>query len=73
MKNEQLSLKIGKKIRLLREDKGFSQEELAANSNMGVNSIGRIEQGKANPTLHSLNQISLAMNVDITELFNFMI
>lgn len=73
MENEQLSLKIGKKIRLLREYKEFSQEDLAIKSKMGIPSISIIERGKANPTLHSLNQIANSLEVDISELFNFTI
>lgn len=73
MENEQLSLKVGKKIKLIRECKSLSQEDLSAVSKLGVNSIGLIERGKSNPTLHSLNQIANALEIDITELFNFVI
>lgn len=73
MDNKQLSLKVGKKIKLIRESKSLSQEELAAISKLGVNSIGLIERGNANPTLHSLNQIAIALNVDIPDIFDFTI
>ncbi len=73
MDNEELTYKVGKKIKLLRENKKLSQEDLGSLSNLERNSIGLIERGKSNPTLNSLNQIAEALGVDITELFNFTI
>ena len=73
MENKELSSKIGKKIKLVRESKSLSQDDLASISGLGVNSIGLIERGATNPTLHSLNQIACALGVDIVELFNFSI
>ncbi len=73
MDNEDLINKTGKKIKLLRESQKISQEKLGQLAKLERNSIGMIERGESNPTLCSLNQIANALNVDITELFNFTI
>ena len=73
MDNENLINKTGKKIKLLRESQKISQEKLGQLAKLERNSIGMIERGESNPTLCSLNQIANALNVDITELFNFTI
>ncbi len=71
MNNKDLINKVGKKIKLLREDKKISQEVLGQLSKLERNSIGMIERGETNPTLCSLNQIATALGVDINELFDF--
>ena len=73
MDNEDLINKTGKKIKLLRESQKISQEKLGQLAKLERNSIGMIERGESNPTLCSLNQIANALNVNITELFNFTI
>ncbi len=73
MQNKQIVFKVGKKIKLIREIKKLSQENLAQLAQLERNSIGLIERGATNPTLHSLNQIACALGVDIVELFNFSI
>ncbi len=73
MNNEDLINKIGKKIKLLRENQKISQEKLGQLAKLERNSVGLIERGETNPTLCSLNQIANALEVDISELFNFTI
>lgn len=73
MNNKDLSYKVGKKIKLLRENKKMSQDELARLSSIERNSLGVIERGETNPKLYTLNQIADALEVNITELFNFTI
>lgn len=65
--------KIGTKIRILRDRKKLSQETLAEISTLERNSIGMIERGETNPTIYTLKQIADALEVEITELFNFTI
>lgn len=73
MENELFLKKLGSKIKILRNNKKYSQEGLASLSNLDRNYISLIENGKANPSIIYLKQIAHALEVDIKELFNFVI
>lgn len=49
----------------MRNNAGFSQQELADNSNVAKSTIQRIEKGELNPSIILLRNISEAMNVDL--------
>ncbi len=57
-----------KKIKELRVKNGFSQEKLSELTGLTLRTIQRIENGKTTPRGHSLEKISIALNVS-TELF----
>lgn len=73
MNNEEFLKKLGRKIRILRDDKNISQEKLALELEYDQGYLSKIETGKANPSIIYLKQIADALDVDITELFNFVI
>lgn len=60
---------IGKKIRELRKERGFSQEDFAAAAQLGRSYAGGIEQGEQNISMQSLIQIALTLDVEVGELF----
>lgn len=64
-----LQIKVGKRIREIRESKGISQQELAAKCNFEKSNMSRLEAGRVNPTLATLEKVVLALEVDIIELF----
>ena len=57
-----------KKIKELRVKNGFSQEKLSELTGLTLRTIQRIENGETTPRGHSLEKISIALNVS-TELF----
>ncbi len=61
-------VKIGKKIREIRKEKGFSQEAFAAEAQMGRTYMGRIERGEQNISIQNLIQIALTLKVEVGEL-----
>lgn len=65
--------KLGYKIRILRDKKQLSQETLADIAGLDRGHIGTIERGKIETKIYTLKQIADALEVDITELFNFTI
>lgn len=73
MNEEEFLRKVGIKIRILREMKKWSQETLAEKINSSAPYLGTIERGEQNPSLTKLKNISDALEIDITELFNFVI
>ncbi|NQU32470.1 MAG: helix-turn-helix transcriptional regulator [Bacteroidetes bacterium] len=68
MKVDQLQIKIGNRIKILRESKDISQQDLAAVCNFEKGNLSRIEAGRTNPTISTLFKISQALEVSISEL-----
>lgn len=72
MKNtkiEQIYSEIGNRIIKARNDKGISQEKLAATSSIDRSHMGFIEQGRRKPTLSTLHKITSSLDVSLEELF----
>lgn len=55
---EQLQKTVGQRIIFLREQKGWSQSDLARACNKDRQAIEIIENGKVNPTIYSLYEIA---------------
>lgn len=67
----ELTIKVGTRIRTLRKERGYTQEQLAFDANMHPAQIGHIERGVQSPTIDTLEKIIKALNVSIQEFFNF--
>jgi transcriptional regulator with XRE-family HTH domain len=61
---------LGRCLRELREDRGFSLRALAEESSLSVNTISLIENGKSTPSVTTLQKISLALQVPIGAFFH---
>ena len=70
MTKDQLNKKIGLRIVELRNQKGWSQSELARNLGKDRQALEKLENGKVNPTLYSLNQVATALDISLSELFD---
>ncbi|PZR41662.1 MAG: XRE family transcriptional regulator [Azospira oryzae] len=68
MKKEEIAKKVGKRIVQLREKKGWTQADLARACMKDRQSIERIESGNTNPTLFTLYEIAVALEIQIFEL-----
>lgn len=68
MNKEKLKKKIGQRIIDLRTKKGWSQSDLARAVEKDRQAIEKLENGKVNPTLYSLLEISKALEVSLSEL-----
>ncbi|HHV09907.1 MAG TPA: helix-turn-helix transcriptional regulator [Clostridiales bacterium] len=62
---------IGNRIRTLRNDKGFSIEELAEKADINTTHLGRIERGESIPRLDSIEKIINALGITFEELFRY--
>ena len=71
MTETQLYTLIGLRIRTLRQQKGLTQQALAYECDIEKPNLSRIENGNTNPTIKSLLKISIALDVELKELFNF--
>ena len=68
MTREKLKIELGKRIINLRENKGWSQSDLARACNKDRQAIEKLENGKVNPTLYTLLEIANALEVSLSEL-----
>jgi transcriptional regulator with XRE-family HTH domain len=64
-----LQIKVGKRIQEIRIEKNLSQQDLAAKCNFEKSNMSRLEAGRANATLSTLDIVSKALEVDVIELF----
>ena len=60
---------LGKRIEYLRKSKGWSQLELALESEVNKNYLCDLEKGRRNPSLEILERIADALNISLEELF----
>lgn len=60
--------KIGQSIVQLREEKSWSQSDLTRACNKDRQAIEIIKNGKVNPTIFSLFEISKALEVSLSEI-----
>jgi transcriptional regulator with XRE-family HTH domain len=60
---------LGRRVRLLRRQAGFTQARLAEKADLSDNFIGLIERGKGRPTLEAISRIARALGVRLGELF----
>ena len=60
--------KFGKKVKLLRIEKGWSQEKLALTADLDRTYIPSIEKGERNVSITVIEKIANALEVEIIEL-----
>ncbi len=68
MVKSNLSIQIGKNIALQRKALGFTQARLAEMVDLENETISRIESGKHNVSINSLEKFSLALHMPVCEL-----
>jgi transcriptional regulator with XRE-family HTH domain len=67
---ENILIKFGKRVREERLKRTLSQEQLAELANVHRTYIGMIERGEKNISLLSIERISKALKIAITELLS---
>ena len=63
-----INTEVGFNIRRIREDKGLSQEKLAALADLHRAYIGQIERGEKNIGIKNLEKIAKALKVNTKDL-----
>ena len=60
---------ISKRLKELRKERNWTQQELAQKANLSFNAVTKIEQGAAkHPTLKTLLKLAQAFNVSLDDL-----
>lgn len=69
--NKPLYKKIGDKVRTLRNQKGFTQAQLAEKADITPYYQGEIERGVKKVSVEVLFKISKALNLSLKDIFDF--
>ena len=64
-----LRVRLGRTVRRLRTDAGYSQESFADRCGMHRTYMGSVERGEVNISLDNLERISKALEISLAELF----
>lgn len=62
---------LGKKIRLLRHQKGWSQEDVAKRLDISIPAFSKIETGITDINLSRLEQIAILFDMSVVQLLTF--
>ncbi len=60
---------IGSRLRELRKEHGLSIRAMANKSHLSVNTLSLIENGRSSPSVSTLHQIALTLDIPITSFF----
>jgi len=64
----QIGKLVGVNVRRLRKDRKYTQEQFAVMAGLDSYYVSRLELGKENPTVFTLQKIAMALNVEVHEL-----
>ena len=68
---EDTNILLGRRIRSLRNIKGWTQQELGNRADINYKFLGEIERGQQNPSFDVLVKIATALEVELPEFFRF--
>ena len=66
-----ITQRFGQKIKKIREQKKMSQQALAAKAKLDLTTINELEQGNRDPMLKTIWRIANALDVKMSQLFDF--
>lgn len=66
---EAAEVQVGRRLRILRLERGLSIRALAELSSLNVNTLSLIENGRTSPSVSTLQQLATALEVPITAFF----
>jgi transcriptional regulator with XRE-family HTH domain len=70
-RNEKFIKALGMRVREVRLAKGMTMEQLADEAKMDYQQVLRVENGKVNATVSTMHRIATALNVPLSEIFDF--
>jgi len=60
--------RLANRIKVLREERGLSQEALAAKAGVSRGYLARLETGRHDPTVGTVEKLAKALRVKVTDL-----
>jgi transcriptional regulator with XRE-family HTH domain len=67
-RRQSISIKFGRVVKLVREQQGVSQEQLAELAEVDRTYVSMIERGKRHPTLEVAERISHSLGLRLSEM-----
>lgn len=67
----EIKLKIGNRIKQLREIKNMSQKDLSYSADLDRSYIASVESGQRNISIVNIEKIAFALGVTLKEFFNY--
>lgn len=67
----EVNIKLGNRIKYLRQQRGLSQEKLAEAIDIATTSLSYVETGRGFMTLATLEKLAKELNVELYEIFQF--
>lgn len=58
---------IGRNVKRLRRERGYSQEQLALEAEISPSILRMIERGEANPTIKTLGKLAASLGTTVEE------
>ncbi|WP_339239915.1 helix-turn-helix transcriptional regulator [Paenibacillus sp. FSL R5-0517] len=71
MEDREILNLVGARIKVLRKERGLSQEALGEKGGFHFTYIGQVERGEKNISLVNLAKIAEALEVDLSQLFTY--
>jgi transcriptional regulator with XRE-family HTH domain len=68
LRDQDVLIEFGNKLKDLRTSKGLTLQQLAFEAEMEISQVHRVEKGKINPTLTTLNALAKGLGITLTEL-----
>ena len=65
---QQAIKKLAKNLEELRSERGITQVEVADKMEVDKSYISKLEAGKGNPTLNTLDRLAVILNVEVSDL-----
>ena len=69
MSDGQLKVEFGERLRLMRQEKNLSQEELAYRAGLHRTYVSSVERGERNVSLVNIHKLAAALDIDVSKLF----
>ena len=62
---------FGANFKSLRELKGYTQDKVSEGSDLSLSYLSLVEQGRANPTLTTIEKLAKGLDVEFADILNF--
>jgi transcriptional regulator with XRE-family HTH domain len=70
-RDQEYLIKLGNRIRVMREDKKWSQEYFSNICDIEIRQLGRIERAETNSTISIIKKVADSLEICLSELLNF--
>lgn len=64
-------LSIGKSLKIIRQERNFTQAEVAKKADISVNYYARMERDEVNPSLEVFKRVVKALNAKSSDILDF--